>query len=332
MFAERIRRYLENRLPRSASWTLGQGNIYILPTRAGWAYAVTLLVMLLASINYQLNLGYALTFLLCGSGLVAMHQTHTNLRRLTLHLKAPAPVFAGERALLEVVLTNPGRERHGIGVGVHRAGPTGMAWVDVPAEGNSSARLAFVPARRGPHAVPTLVAETNFPLGLFRAWTVWRPAGRLLAYPRPEQPVHGLPQDQPAPGGQAQALVRSGGEFDGVRAYRRGDTVRQVVWKKAAKSGELISRDTSAHASRELWLDYQLAALPDPEARLSRLAAWVLTAEQRGISFGLRLPGQELACGEGELQRRAALEALALWGAPADAPAHASAVHGGAGA
>ena len=145
MIAERFRRYLENRLPRNASWTLGQGNIYILPTRAGWAYAVTLLVMLLASINYQLNLGYALTFLLCGSGLVAMHQTHTNLRRLTLHLKAPMPVFAGERALLEVVLTNPGGERHGIGVGVHRAGPTGMAWVDVPAEGSTTARLAFVP-------------------------------------------------------------------------------------------------------------------------------------------------------------------------------------------
>jgi uncharacterized protein (DUF58 family) len=315
VIAERIRRYLENRLPRSASWTLGQGNIYILPTRAGWAYALTLLVMLLASINYQLNLGYALTFMLCGSGLIAMHQTHTNLRRLTLHLKAPAPVFAGERALLEVVLTNPGRERHGIGVGVHRAGHTGMAWVDVPAGGSTSARLAFVPQRRGAHAIPTLMAETNFPLGLFRAWTVWRPAGQLLAYPRPEQPAHGLPPDQAAPGGQAQALVRSGGEFDGVRAYRRGDTVRQVVWKKVAKSGELISRDTSANASRELWLDYQQAALPDAEARLSRLTAWVLTAEQRGICFGLRLPGRELACAEGELQRRAALEALALWGA-----------------
>jgi uncharacterized protein (DUF58 family) len=193
-----------------------------------------------------------------------------------------------------------------------------MAWVDVPAYGSTSARLAFVPQQRGAHLIPTLMAETNVPLGLFRAWTVWRPSGQLLAYPRPEQPAHGLPQDQAAPGGQAQAQVRSGGEFDGVRAYRRGDTVRQVVWKKAAKSGELISRDTSASASRELWLDYQQAALPDAEARLSRLTAWVLTAEQRGISFGLRLPGRELACGEGELQRRAALEALALWGAAPD--------------
>jgi hypothetical protein len=46
--------------------------------------------MLLASINYQLNLGYALTFLLAGAGLVSMHLTHGTLRGLTLHLRPVA--------------------------------------------------------------------------------------------------------------------------------------------------------------------------------------------------------------------------------------------------
>lgn len=317
MIGERIRRYFENRLPRADSWTLGQGNIYILPTRAGWAYAATLLVMLLASINYQLNLGYALTFLLCGAGLIAMQQTHGNLRRLTLRVKSPQPVFAGDRAVLELVLASPTRERYGIGVGLHHAGPQGMAWIDVPAQGSETARLAFVPERRGRHHLPTLMAETNFPLGLFRAWTVWRPAGQVLVYPRPEQPAHALPAAQAAPGGGQQAVVRSGGEFDGVRSYRRGDPLRQVVWKKVAKSGEMVSRDTSSSASRELWLDFQHTATTETEARLSRLAAWVLSAERQGARFGLRLPGQELACASGEAQRRAALEALALWQAAA---------------
>lgn len=314
MIAEKIRSYFENRLPRSDSWTLGQGNIYILPTRAGWAFAVTLMVMLLASINYQLNLGYALTFLLGGAALVAMQQTHGNMRRLSLHVKSPQPVFAGERALLDVVLSNPSRERNGIGVAVYRSGHKGFAWVDVPTQGSSQARLAFVPEQRGLHPLPTLMAETHFPLGLFRAWTVWRPAAQVLVYPKPEQPAQALPAAQAAVGGAQLALVRSGGEFDGVRAYRRGDPMRQVVWKKVAKSGEMVSRDTSSSASRELWLEYQQAsALADNEARLSRLSAWVLTAERLGASFGLRLPGVEIACGSGEAQRRAALEALALW-------------------
>ena len=56
---------------------LTQRNVYILPTRAGWMFALTLLVLLVASINYQLNLGYVLTFLLAGSGVVvdARHAT-----------------------------------------------------------------------------------------------------------------------------------------------------------------------------------------------------------------------------------------------------------------
>jgi hypothetical protein len=58
------------------TWTLGQRNIYILPTVSRLAFALTLVVMLLASINYQLNLGYVLTFLLAGAALVSMHLTH----------------------------------------------------------------------------------------------------------------------------------------------------------------------------------------------------------------------------------------------------------------
>ena len=53
-------------------------------------------MLLVASINYQLNLGYVLTFLLAGSGVVSMHLTHATLRGLTLHLKPVAPVFAGD--------------------------------------------------------------------------------------------------------------------------------------------------------------------------------------------------------------------------------------------
>jgi hypothetical protein len=82
----RLRRWWLSRLPLTDRWTLGQRNVYILPTRAGLTFAATLIVMLLAALNYQLNLGYALTFLLAGAGLVSMHTTHGALRGLTLHL------------------------------------------------------------------------------------------------------------------------------------------------------------------------------------------------------------------------------------------------------
>ncbi len=305
-----FRRWWQARLPLTDTWVLGQHNVYILPTKAGFTFAITLLVMLLASINYQLNLGFALTFLLAGAGVVSMHMTHGNLRGLTLHLKPAQAVFAGEPALLEVVFTNAGRERPGLGLRLE-AGGGSLAWTDVPAGGQGSAHLALVPPRRGWHAAPVLVVETSFPFGLFRAWTVWRPAGRVLAWPRPEQPAPPLPASPAAPGDERPTRAGAGSELDGVRPWRRGDTMRQVVWKKVARSGELVSRETTGSAQRELWLSWADTGGGDPEARLSRLAAWVLLAEREGIDCGLSLPGAELPPGQGDVHRRAALDLLA---------------------
>jgi uncharacterized protein (DUF58 family) len=310
-----FRRWWQSRLPYTDTWTLGQRNIYILPTRAGLTFALTLLVMLLAAINYQLNLGFALTFLLAGAGLVSMHFTHSNLRGLTLHLRPSAPVFTGQPAVLEAVLMNPGRQRHGLALHFEDSHAHGraMAWCDAPAGGQASAHVSLVPAHRGWHPVPALVLETLFPFGLFRAWTVWRPAARVLAWPRPEDTPPPLPAPASAHAGGPPAPRAAGGELDGVRPWRRGDSMRQVAWKKVARSGELVSRETAGSAQREIWLDWSETHGGDTERRLSRLAAWVLLAERQGIDSGLRLPGRELPRGQGEAHRRAALDMLAQW-------------------
>ena len=313
---QRLRQWWLARHPVTDTWTLNQHNIYILPTRGGWAFGLTLLVMLVSSINYQLNLGYVLTFLLAGSGLVSIHLTHGTLRGLTLRLRPATPVFAGEPAVLEVVMSNPGAARHGIGLRFHRGpGNHRHTWCDVPAQGQASASLSMVPPTRGWHEVPTLLIETRFPFGLFRAWTHWRPASPVLAYPRPEQPAPSLPLAQSAPGGAPQARQGQGSELDGVRAWRRGDGLRLVVWKKAARNGQLVSRETTAESSRELWLDWQAAHGTDPsaEGRLARLAAWVLAAERQGLVYGLRLPGQQIPPDRGDAHQRRLLRELALW-------------------
>jgi uncharacterized protein (DUF58 family) len=311
---ERLTQWWQQRLPRTERCALTQRNIYILPTKAGLAFGITLTVMLLASINYQLNLGYVLTFLLTGAGLASIHLTHATLRGLTLHLRPGLPGFAGEPALLEVVLESPDRPRHGIGLCCEAPTLRGReVWVDVPAQGQAIARLAFVPERRGLRAVPLLRVETRFPFGLFRAWTVWRPSAQVLAWPQPERPAVPLPAARALVGEAVQQRTSDGGELEGVRAYRRGDALRRVVWKKAARTGELVSRETSVPVSQELWLEWPATAGADAEARLSRLAAWVLAAEQAGALHGLRLPGVELPPGQGDGHRRRALEALALW-------------------
>ena len=306
-----------SRRPPSDIVELTQRNVYIVPSRAGWMLGVTLAVLLVASINYQLNLGYLLTFLLAGCVAVGMHVGHATLRGLSLHLLPPEAQHAGSAAVLRVVLHNARRSvRYGIGLSVRGSGQG--AWSDVPAQGSESVAIAFLPERRGLHPVPTLTAETRFPLGTFRIWTVWKPAAQLLVYPAPEVGPPPLPLGEALSGDAAAAASRTSlaGEYDGVRAYRRGDPLKLVVWKKAARaqaagSNELVSRDTQ-HAQRdELWLDAQDANLPDVEARMSRLCAWVLMADRLGLDYGLRVGGRTLKPSQGEAHRRACLEALA---------------------
>jgi uncharacterized protein (DUF58 family) len=258
-----------------------------------------------------------LTFLLAGCAVVGMHVCHATLRGLTLHLSAPEPTFAGTAATVTVHLHSLRKSaRYGIGLAVLDSDQ--WSWTDVAPQGSARVHIAMHPQRRGLQELPALTAETHFPLGTFRVWTVWRPAARLLVYPAPEAHPPPLPAGEPSAGGAQTAQRQSSGEFDGVRAYRRGDPLKMVVWKKVAKAGQLVSRDTQQAQRFELWLDlarvgHFTAGASALDPKLSRLCAWVLTAERQGLRYGLRLPGVEMPPDSGEAHKRSCLSALALY-------------------
>ena len=324
----RFQRWFQSRLPLTDTTVLTQRNVYILPTRAGWMMVATLLVLLVASINYQLNLGYLLTFLIGGSVLVGMHIGHATLRGITMNLIATKDQFMPAAASFDVVLSNPGKKvRHGIGLSVLNTAH--WTWADVPAQGSTTIQVIGVPMPRGKHALPALTAETRFPMGTFRVWTVWRPAAQVWVYPAMETPSPPLPPGEPRSGEARLSPVQATGEYDGVRAYRRGDPLKLVVWKKAAKtwgstwtdSGDrdpsqtanLISRDMQHTQAQELWLDFSRTGCQGLEAALSRLCAWVVQADQQGLVYGLRLPKLEIALASGEAHRKHCLQTLAAY-------------------
>jgi uncharacterized protein (DUF58 family) len=258
---------------------------------------------------------------------VGMHVCHGTLRGLAMNLIAPSAQYAGAMAAFDIQLLNDKRSiRHGIGLNVLNPSANGStqdhwAWADVPAQGSSTVKVAFKPEQRGLHRLPTLTAETRFPLGTFRVWTVWRPAAQVLVYPTPEANAPPLPPGEPRSGGAATAArTQNTGEFDGVRGYKRGDPLKLVVWKKAAKADEsdsrenggLVVRDTQQAQRHELWLDFMQAGSGGTEQKLSRLCAWVLSAEKLALDYGLRLPALEIKPGSGEAHKRQCLEALAL--------------------
>jgi len=303
-------RIFRARFPEAPPVTLVQRRIFILPAREGYFFAGILLVLLLASINYSLSLGFLLTFLLAAMGGVAMLHTWRNLAHLRLRPGRCDSVFAGDTARFAIVVESPRRER--FAVAVRRRGEAPVP-LDVR-EGELATVEIPVPApRRGRLKAGRLEIYTRYPVGFFHAWSYFDFGQSVLVYPRPD-PAAGPPPAQSGADSGEGVPIPGDDDFHHLRAYRPGDPPRQIAWKALAREGELLTKDFQATASGELWLDWMDARAADPEARLSALAHWVLESERLGLRYGLRLPGTTVPPGRGEPQRTRCLEALALHG------------------
>jgi uncharacterized protein (DUF58 family) len=299
--------------PQHGDLRLTRQRVFILPTRAGMLFAAVLLTMLLTSINYALSLGFALTFLLAGVGLVSMIHTWRNLVGITLRPGRADPVQAGEVAELSLMLRDDGGSpRFAIAVDV--PGTAQRTLVDLAPSAEQLVSIALPTERRGWQAVPRLTLSSTYPLGLWRAWAWWQPGARVLVHPRAESPAVPLPTSS-AVAGQAHGSGLGEDDFAALRPYRDGDPPNRIAWKAVARSagGTLLTMQFDGGPAGDVWLDWPtLPAGLGAENRLSRLARWVLDADAAGVRYGLRLPRRTLGIDGGPVHRAACLEALAL--------------------
>lgn len=307
------RLFFAARGPERAPVTLGHRRVYILPTRQGVMFAITLLIMLVGSINYVLSLGFMLTFLLAGMGLAGMVHTVRNLARLKIATGRVEPVFAGEAAQFRLYAENETDWERPAVMFRHDASGA-QTVVDIPARGTGGVVLAVPAGRRGWLDLGRVTLETRYPLGLFRAWSHVQPELRCLVYPRPENTP--LPASSPDTAmGTRPATAPGTDDFSGLRNYQPADSPRHVAWKAVARSTAMLTKQFTGDASAELWLDWSaLPGQPDAETRLSRLTGWVLSAEMQGLRYGLRLPGVEIQPDQGDSHHAGCLAALALHG------------------
>jgi uncharacterized protein (DUF58 family) len=291
---------------------LNARRVYILPTRHGLAFALLLMGMLLGSINYGLSMGFLFTFLLLGMILAALLATWRNLVGLTVQGVDAESAFAGETARFSLHLDNRhNRMRWAVSAGL-ASGDTGC--VQIPARGNATLTLDLPAARRGRLPLGVCRVHTEYPLGLFHAWSILNLDTEALIWPRPE----GRRPLPPASGGQAvdgRSTQRGVEDFDGLRTYAPGESPARIVWKTLARQQDPLAKGFVAPAAGDLWLNWEALGGLGQEARLSQLARWVLDADRSGRPYGLSLPGQALLpLGSGQTHRIRCLNALALYG------------------
>jgi uncharacterized protein (DUF58 family) len=306
---------------------LNQRRVFILPSRAGLGFGALLAVMFVGSINYNLSLGFGLTFLIAACAVVDMHLTFRNLAYLHLSAGRAAPVFVGQDVQFEMHLTNRRRhDRFAIWIGFQSDDPSPalrrlarqrFRAVDVAAQNATMIVLSAQAVKRGWLPAPRVRLSTQFPLGLLRAWSYWRPQVRALVYPRPETDAPPLPLAGVA---RADGAGSAGtDDFAGIRVYRPGDPLRQLAWRQIARidvesGGTLVTKQFEGGSASELVLDFEQLPRSLPlETRLSRMTHWVLEAESRQLAYGFRLGATQLDPALGPSQQESCLRALALY-------------------
>lgn len=304
-----LRRQGHDRLPL----TLAARRVYILPTPAGWTFALLLATMFIAGMNYGNGLALLFTFWLTGFALVAMVQTQRGLSGLRLLAADVDPVHAGGELNLRITVSgrvSPDDLRLRTDDSTHA--PAALPTDATMQVTSGSISLGLAATRRGRWHAPALHLSSVAPFGLFRTWTWLSIDLSTLVYPAPagSRPMPESPEQE---AGNVQ-LHQGLDELAWLRDFREGDSPRQVAWKAYARGQPLLVREYHGAGAQRREFDYNALAGIDMEARLSQLTRWVLDAAARGEGWVLSLPGSAPMAGEGRDHLTRCLTRLALHG------------------
>jgi len=293
---EQSKKRLRQRLFRSDAndmlpLTIRHERIYILPTGRGMAFLGVVMIMLLASMNYRLNLGYALSFILVGLFASSLLATYLNLVKLTFVSVKAKDTFSDMPLVFEIAITATGnRLRHSIEIAASDSNDR----IDIGRQRCATARLKITAPGRGVHHLGRITLSSDFPLGLWRGWGYVHVDAPGYVYPKPEIPL--APFHSSSEGNLTSQKHTDEREFKELRTYQITDSPSSVAWKTVARGGAWYSKqfessDSNNYSVYIRWSDIEKSITP--EQRLSRMCAWLLEAELKSLPYDFQLPAYD---------------------------------------
>ncbi|AZN36054.1 DUF58 domain-containing protein [Iodobacter ciconiae] len=302
-----LHRWFNKRHPAQRSAVvLRYDRIYILPSGFGYAFCFTALLILIGAINYQLSLAYLFAFTLLGLGHAVLFRTFRNLLKLRLQLFDAPAVFAGEVAAFPLHIRHSSTlSRHALAFNFLHQTSVSLNII----EHEAKLAIPLLSQKRGWLNAPALHLSSDYPVGWCHAWSYLNSPVRCIVWPRPEND----PPPWQTENNQENNTGRGEEDFAGLRPYQAGDSLRRIAWKQAAHSESLPVKFFNSQAAAPQVFSWDQLSQLETEARLSRLTAWILAAQQIGTPYGLSLPGLQIAPALGEPHQISCLNALALF-------------------
>lgn len=290
--------------------------VYLLPTRFGIVYIFVLLAMLLVAASYANNLVYLLSFILISTMIASLIKTHYNLKGVVVRRIEVHSNHVDEDLEFVIYLSSMSHEaKLGLHVNLKAGGvkilKPGYLTILEPSE-QAPITIVAKGASRGAFDMSHVRIESEFPIGLWRAWSVFKQEIRYCVYPKRLGK-----QALPEPTRLVENLnskTYGSDDFTDHRAFQDGDSYRHIDWKARARGLPLLVKRFTGGDEALRVLDLAKVRSENLETRLMQLSAWVDQCNQMQKPFGLKLPGVNIEPNIGLLHYKRCQESLAQFG------------------
>lgn len=297
---------------------INRHRLYILPTSHGVVFFLVLLLILFGAINYENSLGFMLAFLLGSLGFLGMVYTHQNINKLIITVGRAESVFVGQEILFPLSIKQTVQSIHpNIQLLCENTENKSTQTIHAHLINSMSTecKLPVTARHRGYVKIGRVKIFSEYPLGLFHAWSWLNLKSRCLVYPAPDPHHYPLSFAGDHSSGKTNNDKLGVDDFSGIREYLPGDSPNHMAWKSIAKTGNLQTKLFSTELSQEISINWlNTSETLDIEKRLSILCRMVLDASENGLKYGLTIPGEIIPPSNGLQHKHRCLKALALFG------------------
>lgn len=276
-------------------------------TKVGTTYILGTVVLAVAAINTGNNAIYIAVTLMLGCLLLSGMASKGGLKHLSIEIDGLDDVWAGRSADGSLRIRNDSRiwnVRDVVLVSDAFVAPVLVPIV--PRRSEVTMTSAFVFPRRGLAHVGAIDSYTRYPFGFVLKKRRLRVESEVIVFPRilSDEAVHDRFR---AITGEDTAAGRpgAGSEIHSFREFVRGDSLRQVHWKKSASLGRWIIKQPEADAARSLHVvvdPYKPRRVSEDafEEMISEAATVIYQAARQGMDVTLSLPRVTLRARESE--------------------------------
>ena len=294
LIQHRFDRWLKKRVPSNTQHKLSNRNIFIMPTRFGFAYLIFVVVLFLLGTNYQNNIILLLSYLLASLFITVMLHSFYNFSQLCFSSINKQNVFANQTAYIPMQIY---AQKVHFDINFHfveQGSLSDKIKLTQCEIGENKVLLPIYAQQRGVFNLGRVKVFSEYSLGLFITWAMLDFSHQLIVFPQPKKMHNGhqflSSNDDSVSSQQSYQSAKEGiDDFSELKNYIVGESQARVAWKQLARGQGKLTKHYQNQQGSLAWL--KLCDMPsnDIEEKLRYLCFLIIEYSKKDQEFGLIL-------------------------------------------